>query len=80
MASGRTVRATVPNADRDALAALRGVTSVELRGDTVLITCADSDAVARHLLTETAASDLEITANSLEAAFMALTGDAEVPA
>jgi len=80
MASGRTVRATVPNADRDALAALRGVTSVELRGDTVLITCTDSDAVARHLLTETAASDLEITTNSLEAAFMALTGDAEVPA
>jgi len=80
MASGRTVRATVPNADRDALAALRGVTSVELRGDTVLITCTDSDAVARHLLTVTAASDLEITTNSLEAAFMALTGDAEVPA
>ena len=80
MASGRTVRATVRNADRDALAALGGVTSVELRGDTVLITCTDSDAVARHLLTKTAASDLEITANSLEAAFMALTGDAEVPA
>ena len=80
MASGRTVRATVRNVDRDALAALGGVTSVELRGDTVLITCTDSDAVARHLLTKTAASDLEITANSLEAAFMALTGDAEVPA
>jgi ABC-2 type transport system ATP-binding protein len=80
MASGRTVRATIRNADRDALAALSGVISVELRGDTVLITCTDSDAVARHLLTETAASDLEITANSLEAAFMALTADAEVPA
>jgi ABC-2 type transport system ATP-binding protein len=80
MASGRTVRATVPNADRDALAALSGVTAVELRGDTVLITCTDSDAVARHLLTATAASDLEISANSLEAAFMALTGDAEVAA
>ena len=61
MASGRTVRATIPNADRHTLAALNGVTSVELRGDTVLITCTDSDAVARHLLTETAASDLEIT-------------------
>ena len=60
MASGRTVRATVPNADRNALAALSGVTAVELRGDTVLITCTDSDAVARHLLTETSASDLEI--------------------
>jgi ABC-2 type transport system ATP-binding protein len=80
MASGRTVRAIVPNADRQMLAALNGVSSVELRGDTVLITCTDSDAVARHLLTETAATDLEITSNSLEAAFMALTGDAEVVA
>jgi ABC-2 type transport system ATP-binding protein len=80
MASGRTVRATVPDADRHTLATLNGVTSVEQRGDAVLITCTDSDAVARHLLTETAASDLEITSNSLEAAFMALTGDAEVGA
>jgi ABC-2 type transport system ATP-binding protein len=80
MASGRTVRAAVPHADRDALAALPGVTAVELRGDTVLITCTDSDGVARHLLTQTKASDLEITANSLEAAFMALTAGAEVSA
>jgi len=80
MASGRTMRATLPNADRDALAALSGVTSVELRGDMVLITCTDSDSVARYLLAHTVATDLEITANSLEAAFMALTGDAEVAA
>jgi ABC-2 type transport system ATP-binding protein len=80
MASGRTVRATLPNADRDALAALSGVTSVERRGDTVLITCTDSDSIARYLLAQTVATDLEITANSLEAAFMALTGDAEVAA
>jgi ABC-2 type transport system ATP-binding protein len=80
MASGRTVRATLPNADPDALAALSGVSAVELRGDTVLITCTDSDSVARYLLAQTVATDLEITANSLEAAFMALTGDAEVAA
>jgi len=80
MASGRTVRATIRGANRDALAALNGVTAVELRGDSVLITCTDSDAVARYLLTETSASDLEIASNSLEAAFMALTGDAEVAA
>jgi len=80
MASGRTVRATIPNANRDALAALDGVTAVERRGDTVLITCTDSDSVARYLLAQTVATDLEITANSLEAAFMALTGDAEVAA
>ncbi len=78
MASGRSLRATLPNADRDALSALPGVTSVEIRGDTVLIACGDSDAVARHLLLETGATNLEITANTLEAAFVALTADAEV--
>jgi ABC-2 type transport system ATP-binding protein len=80
MASGRSVRATLPNADRAALAAIQGVVSVEVRGDTVLIACSDSDAVARHLLTETGATNLEITANTLEAAFVALTADAEVAA
>ena len=33
----------------------------------------DSDAVARYLLTETAARDLEITAHGLEDAFLSLT-------
>ena len=80
MASGRSVRATLPKADRDAIVAVRGVTSVELRGDTVIIACTDSDAVARHLLTETTATNLEISANSLEAAFVTLTADAEVEA
>jgi len=80
MASGRSVRATLPRADRDALAAVPGVTSVDLRGDTVIIACTDSDMVARHLLTETLATNLEISANSLEAAFVTLTADAEVAA
>ena len=35
----------------------------------------DSDAVARHLLTSTAARDLEITSHNLEDAFLALTAD-----
>ncbi len=35
----------------------------------------DSDAVARHLLTATAARDVEIVAHNLEEAFLALTGD-----
>jgi ABC-2 type transport system ATP-binding protein len=51
------------------------VTNVERRGDTVLIQCADSDTVARYLLTQTAARDLEISSKNLEAAFVALTGD-----
>ena len=36
----------------------------------------DSDAVARYLLTETTARDLEITSHGLEDAFLSLTGDA----
>jgi ABC-2 type transport system ATP-binding protein len=80
LASGRTVSATLPGADRLALLALPGVESVELRGDRVLIRADDSDTVARHLLTTTAARDLEITAHNLEDAFLALTSDgAAVP-
>jgi ABC-2 type transport system ATP-binding protein len=75
LASGRTVRATLPGADQVALLGLPGVESVEVRGDGVLLRTADSDATARHLLTTTDARDLEITAHSLEDAFVALTTD-----
>ncbi|RKS73959.1 ABC-2 type transport system ATP-binding protein [Motilibacter peucedani] len=73
-AAGRTVRATLPGADRRALAQVPGVDAVEVRGDTVLLRTADSDAVARHLLTATAACDVEITSRGLEDAFLTLTG------
>ncbi len=76
LASGRTVRATLPGADAAALRALPGVESVELRGDTVLVHGRDTDAVARHLLTLTDARDLEITARGLEDAFISLTSGA----
>ena len=75
LAAGRTVRATLPGADADGLAALPGVDSVDVRGDAVYIHAKDTDAVARHLLTETTAHDLEITARGLEDAFLSLTGD-----
>ena len=52
-----------------------GVDGVEVRGDTVLIHASDTDAVARYLLTQTPARDLEITTRGLEDAFIALTGD-----
>ena len=74
LATGRTIRATLPDADTSALAALPGVDGVEVRGDTVLVHAKDSDAVARHLLTMTAARDLEITSKGLEDAFINLTG------
>ena len=75
LASGRTLRATLPGADQAFLRAISGVDSVEVRGDTVLIQSADSDSVARQLLNTTTARDLEITAHGLEEAFVALTSD-----
>jgi len=75
LASGRTVRATMPDPDETALRTMPGVDSVEVRGDTVLIHSNDSDAVARYLLTATDARDLEINTRGLEDAFIALTSD-----
>jgi ABC-2 type transport system ATP-binding protein len=75
LASGRTVRATLAGATEEALRGVPGVDSLEIRGDTVLIHSGDADKVARYLLTETDAHDLEITARGLEEAFLALTSD-----
>jgi ABC-2 type transport system ATP-binding protein len=75
LAAGRTVRATLPGADETKLHEIPGVDTVEVRGDTVLLHASDSDAVARYLLTNTQARDLEITTRALEDAFIALTSD-----
>ncbi len=77
LASGRTVRATLPGMEEAAFRAVPGAEGVEVRGDTVLIHASDSDTVARYLLTSTAARDIEITARGLEEAFLALTGDGD---
>src|SRR5690349_704327 len=76
LSSGRTVRATVEDADRVAvdLRAMAGVDRVEVRGDAVIAHAKDSDAIARHLLTATDARDLEIEAKGIEEAFLSLTG------
>jgi ABC-2 type transport system ATP-binding protein len=80
LAEGRTVRATWPREagapDHAALSALPGVDQVDVRGDQVLVHAKDSDEVARFLLTQTPARDLEITSKNLEEAFLSLTGDA----
>ena len=74
LAAGRTVRATLREADISALSTLGGVDRVEVRGDQVYVHAKDSDAVARYLLTQTDARDLEIVARGLEEAFLSLTG------
>jgi ABC-2 type transport system ATP-binding protein len=79
MAAGRTVRATLAGASEAMLRGIPGADTVEVRGETVLVHSNDSDAVARYLLTQTSARDLEITARGLEDAFIALTGDDTTP-
>jgi ABC-2 type transport system ATP-binding protein len=72
---GRSVRATLAGADETTLRRLPGVRTVEVRGERVLIQTTDSDAVARYLLTATAARDVEVVSQNLEEAFLTLTGD-----
>jgi ABC-2 type transport system ATP-binding protein len=76
LAAGRAIRASLPEAATDRVAAIAeipGVDGVEVRGETVIVHAKDSDAVARYLLTETDARDLEITSKGLEEAFLSLT-------
>ena len=75
LAAGRTVRATVPGVTA---AAARGGPRGRLRRGARrhrLVHSKDSDAVARYLLTQTAARDLEIESRDIEDAFLALTAD-----
>ncbi|HEU0249612.1 MAG TPA: ABC transporter ATP-binding protein [Solirubrobacteraceae bacterium] len=70
----RTIKATLPGADLDALRGLPGVGGVERRGEAVVLSCTDSDAAIRVLLqTEPDARDIEILAAGLEEAFVELT-------
>ena len=57
------------------LAAIAGVESVEVRGETVFLHARETDAIARYLLNDTDAHDLEITSRNLEQAFLTLTAD-----
>lgn len=75
MASGRTVQATVPGLTDELARAIPAADRVEVQGTRLWVTSPDTDAVARYLLTQTDARDLEITAQGLEEAFVALTSD-----
>ncbi|MCB0958001.1 MAG: ABC transporter ATP-binding protein [Acidimicrobiales bacterium] len=78
LVGSKVVRATLREAELDALRALPGVAAVARHGDTVELTCTDSDAALRALLAaEPEACDLEVRSAGIEAAFLALTGDVE---
>jgi ABC-2 type transport system ATP-binding protein len=73
---GRTIQATLPNADPAQLATLPGVTKVDQRGDKVILSCADSDSALWALHGQCpAAHDIEVRAVGIEEAFLALTED-----
>jgi ABC-2 type transport system ATP-binding protein len=76
MVGSRTIRATLPGADVHALERLPGVSSAELRGEAVVLTCSDSDRAIRALLAAyDDVRDVEIAAAGLEEAFLELTAD-----
>ena len=79
--SGRTVRARVAGdritAVAEELAGRELASRTEIDGDQLVIETADSDTVARLLLSELDGTDLEIRPASLEAAFIRLTDTRE---
>ncbi len=76
--SRRHIRATLAAVDRDELLAIDGVTEVERRGDSVTLTCNNSDGALRELLARyPAAADIEVTGARLEDAFMELVAENE---
>jgi len=77
-ASGRAVSARIDDdAERAAVAArlrdLPVVDAIDHRGSRLVVRTGDSDVVARFLLTQTPARDLEVASENLEDAFVALT-------
>jgi ABC-2 type transport system ATP-binding protein len=71
----KTIRATLPGASQGELAALPGVSSADRHGETIILSCSDSDQTIRALLERhPAARDIEITGAGLEEAFIELTG------
>jgi len=74
MVGSRTIRATLPGADPAMLAALPGVTDVDLRGEAISLVCSDSDVALRALLDASPdVRDIEVTGAGLEEAFVQLT-------
>lgn len=72
--SKKTVRFSLPQADRASLATLPAVTDVAIHGDAVTLTTSDADATTRAIYRgDLPVRDLEVSGAALEDAFVALT-------
>jgi ABC-2 type transport system ATP-binding protein len=72
----RQIRATLPDVDLPALAALPGVLSSDRHGGTVILVCSDADAALAALIRAfPAAKDVEVRNGTLEEAFLELIGE-----
>ena len=77
----RHIRATLPEVGAEELLTITGVTDVERHGDSVTLTCSNSDGALRELLTRYAsATDIEVIGARLEDAFLELVADSETVA
>ncbi|MGH3473249.1 MAG: ABC transporter ATP-binding protein [Nocardioidaceae bacterium] len=71
---GRVIRCTLAGVPTGDLRQLAGVTEADVKGDTVTLSCRDSDAAIRALITgHPTARDFEISGAGLEEAFLQLT-------
>jgi ABC-2 type transport system ATP-binding protein len=76
MVGRRRIRATLPGAGLSELESLAGVARAERRGESVSLSCTDSDVAVRALLARfPQASDIEIVGARLEDAFVELTAE-----
>jgi ABC-2 type transport system ATP-binding protein len=77
-AGGRTIRATLREADRKALYLLPGVQTVDIHGDSVVLVCRRPDEALRAFLDQyPQAHDIEVKGAALEDAFVELTASAD---
>lgn len=75
---GRTIRAVLAQVAEAELAHLDGVVDARRRGDSIELSCSDSDIVLRQLLTRyDSIADIEVTGAGIEAAFLQLTAPAD---
>jgi ABC-2 type transport system ATP-binding protein len=71
----RHIRFTLPDAYQADLLSLPGVANADIRGESVTLSCTDSDAAIRAVVTTLSrARDFEISGAGLEEAFLELTG------